>query len=458
MDYQVKQVGNHRGRPRLYFQALKLSAHGFAPGKRYSVQTTGAKVTLRADPNGAYVVSRKGDTPIIDINSSETLAPFVNADAVKVTFGEGTITIGRLASHVNKVDRLARLKSDGVGGVAVMGLAFGGGILDNAAHAGMVDAGLKPRAVLVNEIDNDLLDHAQRANPVIEKDTVLVSAPMQEVIQDEDFMATVPRADVLVAGIPCSGASKAGKSKNGNAIMEAHPEVGHLAHAFLVFLQRAQPSVFLLENVPEYADSASAQIIRQQARDMGYTTHEVVLDASEFGSMEKRVRWFMVGATQGVQLDLSNLAPARPPVRTVASILDTQGDHHWGTFQYLKDKAVRDKEAGKGFQMQIVDRNATRVPTLRKGYHKGGSTDPLLQHPDNANMLRLFSGDEHARIKGVDPKLVSGLSNTDKHIVLGQGVCPGPVRAIAKRIGEALLAAQSEISDTRVGLYQKVVG
>lgn len=458
MDYQVKQVGNHRGKPRLYFQARKLGQHGFAPGTRYSIQTTGAKVTLKVDPQGAYLVSRKEETPVIDINSAETLAPFMNVDAVKVTFGPDTITIGKLASHTNKVDRLARLKSATAAGIAVMGLAFGGGILDNAAHAGMVDAGLQPRTVLVNEIDNDLLAHAQRANPVIDKDTILVSAPMQEVIQDDAFMASVPRADVLVAGIPCSGASKAGKSKNGNTIMEAHPEVGHLAHAFLVFLQKAQPSVFLLENVPEYADSASAQIIRQQARDMGYTTHEVVLDASEFGSMEKRVRWFMVGATTGVQLDLSNLAPAQPPVRTVASILDTHGDHHWGTFQYLKDKAVRDKEAGKGFQMQVVNPTSTRVPTLRKGYHKGGSTDPLLQHPDNADMLRLFSGDEHARIKGVDPKLVAGLSNTDKHIILGQGVCPGPVRAIAQRIGAAILEAQHQISDTRVGLYQKVVG
>jgi DNA (cytosine-5)-methyltransferase 1 len=446
MKYQIKMVGNHRGNPRLYFQSQSLADNGFLPGHGFDVTTENRTLVLTAKrpAMGQYTVSRKAKaaegefTPVIDINSAVVLGHLAACSVVKVVMRPGRIEISRLASAELAQQRTERLKAALVAGVAVAGLAFGGGILDHSAHAGMLQAGVQAHTVLANEIDDDLLEHARGANPVLTERTVLISAPMQEAIQDDDFMQSLPRADFLVAGIPCSGASRAGKSKNSIEIMEDHPEVGHLAHAFLTFMHRLQPGMFLLENVPEYASSASASIIRAQTRDMGYDTHEVQLDASHFGAMEGRVRWFMLGVPQGTDMDLSNLAPAVRPVRTVASILDAHNDHTWGEFNYLKDKAVRDKAAGKGFQMQVVDRSATKVPTLRKGYHKGGSTDPLLQHPDNVNLLRLFSGDEHARIKGVDPVLVAGLSNTDKHILLGQSVVPGPVVALVRRAVECV--------------------
>lgn len=295
------------------------------------------------------------------------------------------------------------------------------------------------------------MEHASGANPVITTDTLRVAAPMQEMIQDDALMAALPLADVVVAGIPCSGASRAGKSKHGIEIMEDHPEVGHLAHAFLVLLQKLQPGVVLLENVPEYAQSASASIIRSQLRDMGYSVTETNLNATDFGAMENRNRWFLIGATKGVTIDLAGLTPPLHAVRTVADILDRHDDHTWGRFDYLKAKAVTDKAAGKGFQMQVLDPSATKVPVLRKAYFKGGSTDPLLRHPTDPDLLRLFSGDEHARIKGVDPRLVAGLSNTGKHIALGQGVAPGMVVALLKRIGECLQAVGAAGAVTTAG-------
>lgn len=444
MKYQIKMVGSHRGNARLYFQSQSLADNGFLPGHGYDAAFEGRKLVLTAKPvaQGQFTISRKakgeGFTPVIDINSDGTLGHLAHCKVVKVVIKPGRIEISKLASAELATARVGRLKQALATTVAVAGLAFGGGILDHSAHAGIMQAGVQAHTVLVNEIDDDLVEHARGANPVLTKDTVILSAPMQEAIQDDDLMASLPKADFLVAGIPCSGASRAGKSKNGIEIMEDHPEVGHLAHSFLTFMHRLQPGMFLLENVPEYASSASASIIRSQTRDMGYDTHEVQLDASDFGAMEKRIRWFMVGVPAGTEMDLTNLAPPVRPVRTVASILDQHGDHHWGTFQYLRDKAERDKAAGKGFQMQIISPSDTKVPTLRKGYHKGGSTDPLLQHPTDPTLLRLFSGDEHARIKGIDPALVAGLSNTDKHILMGQSVAPGPVAALVKRTIECV--------------------
>lgn len=455
MHYETKQVGAHRGRPRLYFQTKRLADCGFARGSRYSLELQEGAVRLYTNPAGGFLVSGKGEgdksTPVIDMNSDIALAAFKGMAAVKVVFNAGEIVISQLASEKAATGRLARLRANLGTSLSVAGLAFGAGILDNAAHAGMLQAGLQSHTVLANEIDADLLEHASGANPVITPTTMMIASPMQEAIQDEALMAALPYADVVVAGIPCSGASRAGKSKNGIEIMEDHPEVGHLAHSFLTFVQKLQPGVVVLENVVEYAASASASMIRSQLRDMGYSTHEVQLNSQDFGALESRNRWFLVAATRGLSVNLDGLAPAVRPVRTVADILDKHNDHTWGRFDYLKTKAVSDKAAGKGFQMQIVDPTSTKVPVLRKGYHKGGSTDPLLQHPTDHDLLRLFSGDEHARIKGVNPSLVAGLSNTDKHIALGQGVAPGMVIALLKRVGECIRVVAEAGAATTAG-------
>lgn len=456
MNYQTKQVGQHRGAPRLYFQTKQLAEAGFERGARYSLHPTGTKLTLKLNPEGGFIVSGKGEgakaVSVVDINSAVALKPFLGMAAVKVVFKDGEVVISQIASEKAAKGRLDRLKHGAsTAALTVAGLAFGAGILDHSAHAGLLQAGIESTTVMVNEIDADLLEHASGANPVITPTTMRIAAPMQEAIQDDELMAALPLADVVVAGIPCSGASRAGKSKHGIEIMEDHPEVGHLVHAFLVMLQKLQPGVVLLENVPEYFTSASASILRSQLRDMGYSTQEVQLNAQDFGALEARNRGFMVAVTRGIEINLDGLAPAVRPVRTVADILDKRTDHTWGRFDYLKAKAVTDKAAGKGFQMQIVDPTSTKVPTLRKGYHKGGSTDPLLQHPTDPDLLRLFSGDEHARIKGVPPALVEGLSNTDKHIALGQGVAPGMVIALMKRIGEAIKGACVEGVATTAG-------
>lgn len=463
MNFLTKKIGFHREKPRMFFQTLQLIEAGFAKGTRYDTAIKDGELTLKANPNGKLVVSGKelgGKwVPVIDINSGTTLAPFDGMEAVTVYFGEGEVIVAPLASEKAAQSRLKRMQA-GVASVLMMaGLAFGAGMLDWAAHQGFAQAGLDVKTVMVNEIDGDLIEHASKANPVIGPDTMKVSMPMQELVQDAKVMAALPVVDVLVAGIPCSGASKAGKSKHGISMMEDHPEVGHLVHPYLTLVQRMQPGALLLENVPEYAKSASASIIRSTLRDMGYTTYEVELNAMDYGAMENRNRWFLVGLTKGLELDLTNLAPPQLPVRTVADILDGHGDHHWGTFDYLKAKAVTDKAAGKGFAMQIVNLSDTKVPVLRKGYHKGGSTDPLLKHPTDKNLLRLFSGDEHARIKGVPPELVAGLSNTDKHIVLGQGVATGMVTALVKRIGECIKkSAGSGVATTAGYRLDRTVG
>lgn len=449
ISYIVRKIGQNKGRPRVWLEMASMSLAGFTPGKTYSreVDAASKRITLTVKPNAAYLVSKKekgGKTlPVIDISSSELLSSFEGMEAVRVVIEEGKIHILPLASEVNRVSRLEKLRDHlEKGEITTAGVSFGGGVLDHAAHSGLAEAGISTKLAMANEIDEDLLNHASDKNDVWQDQTIALACPMQEMVQDAALMSRLKPVDVLAMGIPCSGASKAGKSKRGIAMMEDHPEVGHLAAAALMVINRIQPGVIVIENVESYSTTASAQILRQQLRDSGYDIQEKVLSAKEFGCIENRVRWFMVAATRGLSIDLEKLEPTLVPVRKLGEFLEPMAldAEDWRTFDYLKTKEVRDAAKGNGFAMQIVTPESTSCPVIRKGYHKGGSTDPLVQHPENADLLRLMTVKEHARIKGVPEHLVDDMSKTDGHILLGQGIAYEPVKALFKRIGESLIA------------------
>jgi DNA (cytosine-5)-methyltransferase 1 len=459
--YLVHAIGKTKGKPRIFLQSLDLLASGFAPGKTYSrkVDHEKQRITLEIATNGEYVVCRKEkagkEVPVIDINSSQALAAFDGMQAVRVVIQENTILILPLASELKRTQRLDRLQKNlSSDTVTTAGLSFGGGVLDHAAHAGLHDAGLKAKLSAAIEIDADLLEHATSNNDIWDENTIAIAAPMQELVQDDAAMSKLPHVDILCAGIPCSGASVAGKAKRGLEMMEAHPEVGHLVASALMVINRIQPAVVVIENVPNYAHSASAHILRSHLRDSGYEVQEAVLDASVFGCLEARTRWFMIAATLCLNIDLQGLEPAATPVRHINDILDPIGPEapDWRTFEYLKTKEIRDAAKGNSFAMQTVSPQSTSCMTLRRGYAKGGSTDPLLVHPNNPNLLRQFTVAEHARIKDVPIHLANGLSKTEGHALLGQGVAYKPVRALFKRIGQSLQKWQKQAGTSSINL------
>lgn len=457
--YLVRSIGQNKGSPRIYIDAMLLARGGFIPGARFSRETSegGLRITLRITEAGSHSVSGKktGErtTPVLDLCNAQLLAAFEGLQAVRIVVGDGVLYIVPLASERNARERLERMRDKlrNEQPLATAGLSFGVGVLDHALAAGLRQAGVPSATVLANEIDSTLADQAYHQNDGLRADAVVVAAPMQELAQDAWALSKLPTVELLVAGIPCSGASIAGRSKRGLAMMEAHPEVGHLVAALLMLINKMQPTVIVLENVAQYANTASAEILRSHLRDSAYVTHEAVLEARQFGCLENRVRWTMVAVTRGINVDLAELAPGVPPAQTVADVLDPVAldDERWRTYAYLKTKEVRDLAKGNGFAMQTVSAADSSVPTLRKGYHKGGSTDPLLVHPNTAELLRKFTGAEHARIKGVPPVLVAGMSETEQHIALGQGVAYEPFKVLGQRLGQAIRAMVNQAADTR---------
>jgi DNA (cytosine-5)-methyltransferase 1 len=425
-------------------------------------------IKLVAAVQGQYTVSSKvkrGRTvPVIDLNSREALGSIAGETVVRAVIRVDGVYLLPLASEQAKRERLSRLRHKLQSGqpLLVASLAHGGGVLSHAAHSGLQSAGLCAELAVFNEIDEGYALQSIACNSAVGDATAALCMPMQELVQDEWAMGQLPRVEVLEMGLPCSGASKAGKSKLALPMMECHPHVGHLVFSALAIVQKLQPVVIVLENVVDYSHSASAQILRQQLADMGYQVREHVLAARDYGSLENRVRWALVATTAGVgTVDLLKPAPAPENGPCLGDLLDdiALDSDAWSELTYLREKEGRDLEAGKGFAMQIVTPASKSVPTIRKQYNKGGSTDPYVQHPQNPRLLRKFTVAEHARIKGVPVELVDGLAATTAHELLGQGIAYAPFEELFKALGYAIAAATKSFesaADTLTGWRQEV--
>ena len=189
-----------------------------------------------------------------------------------------------------------------------------------------------------------------------------------------------------------------------------------------------------------YLATASMSILRNQLRDFGYQVHETVLQAAEWNTLERRERMCMVALTKGISFDLQELPRPAPEQQCIGDVLDPipHDDPCWSEMKGLKAKQERDRASGKGFAMQIVTADSTACPTITKGYAKVRSTDPKLSHPSNPDLLRQFTVSEHSRIKGIPDHLVSGLSKTVGHEVLGQSICYAPFEAVGQLVGKTL--------------------
>jgi len=90
-------------------------------------------------------------------------------------------------------------------------LYHGGGILDSGLHEGLHTSGVKAGLKLAVERDHEYLDVSIRNNDFWLPGAWAVNSPT-ELTLNSAIQAL--KLDVLTMGIPCTGASKAGKTKN----------------------------------------------------------------------------------------------------------------------------------------------------------------------------------------------------------------------------------------------------
>lgn len=451
-----RTLTEHRGSPRIYLDDALLDELGVnQESPHYDRLWEGNKLILKLSDNGKYKVSSKvksgGRVNVIDINTSKLSDIFEVNSKLRIIIKKGLVVIQAHSSELAIKQREDRFINAIVNNTELKkGSTFhGGGVMDNALYSGFAKSGVASVVSFAIEIDSRYLNSSMINNEhIFNKETVFINSDIALV-----HTHNMQQVDILSGGIPCTGASLSGRAKNKLQFAESHESAGACFFSFLNIVKGSNPSVVIIENVKQYMKTASFEVIKSVLASLGYDLMVDVYNGLDFNASESRNRMVCIAISKGLNSDgfLSSIEEKiqgkKSPPTPIADILDDipLNDPSWKEVAYLKDKAKRDLEAGKGFAMQILDSDAKYCGVLGAGYAKSRSTEPRLCHPVNAVLSRLFNKREHARIKKAPEYIVDGLSETVAHQVLGNGV----IWSLFDVIGQAIAETALELFSSR---------
>jgi DNA (cytosine-5)-methyltransferase 1 len=150
-------------------------------------------------------------------------------------------------------------------------------------------------------------------------------APVEDV-------ARFPKADVVIGGPPCQGFSPLNMRRVGL-------ERRSLWREYLRALEDADPSVFVMENVPQLLRSAEYEAFAREARKMGFAVKGEVLNAVDYGVPQRRRRAIVVGSRIGL--------PPWPEPTHFSPDAVPPGGERWRTF----------RDAVKGLPLEPTERD-----------------------------------------------------------------------------------------------------
>lgn len=449
----TSKIGESRGVARIWLEGQKLLQAGVKIGTRYSLRTVDGHSRLELVPlaetrDSDLVVTvskrvRHGvTTPLLEIRTTLLRQLFATAEKVRVVIRLGRIAVTAIDKDLRVQERLSRLKRKLQTNepLSVCSLFHGGGVLDRALHCGFARHGIATYIRIGIELEEQYLDSSLRNNPMLWRDdSFAICADIRDIKRGDD----IPACDLVVAGIPCTGASRSGKAKNKLAATEDHPSAGALFIDFLDFVRYTNPVMAIIENVPDYLHSTSMMVIRSVLASLGYRLFECILDGNSYGALENRARMAVVAYTEGAfdALQQEDVLPLRSKEHALAYVLDNVLPNHdsWKPYDYLQLKEQRDIADGKGFRRQLLSADATSCGCIGRGYAKARSTEPFIQHPKDPGLSRLLTVAEHARVKTIPVDLVQGVSDTAAHEILGQSVIFAAFEALGAAVGGLLL-------------------
>ncbi|WP_245008839.1 DNA cytosine methyltransferase [Pseudovibrio brasiliensis] len=245
------KVSLNKGRKRVWIEGEKLRREGIEAGQYYDLTVEGEQLVLTINDFGARKVSRrkKGSiiNPVIDLTASEVAELFSDAQMIRVVIKDQQITI--CAHHKDKriEERVSRLmhKLNNKEPLDVCSLFHGGGVLDAAIHDGLEQTGLKSRLAVAVEIEPEYLASSMRNNAFWDSKSIAIEGPIEAV----NLGKSPAPASILLAGLPCTGASKSGRAKNKLQFAESHDTAGAMFFHFLQFVQAVNPAIIFIENV-----------------------------------------------------------------------------------------------------------------------------------------------------------------------------------------------------------------
>lgn len=384
--------------------------------------------------------TKQGERPLIDLCNSTVSKIFGEVETVRATFYEGKIILSVHQDDMKKKERIERLahKLENDLPLAIGTFCSGMGIMDNAIESGLTMAGIKHELAFANEISENYLESSMSNNSIWDDGGVSILGPMQKV--DPEIVGEM-LTEIIVVGLPCVAASRAGMTKNKISMPEEHPLAGALFFYWLNLVRASNSTLIAFENVVPFSRSASMHVIRTVLKGWGYELHETVLSGNEMGCIEDRERYFMVAVTEGIPFDLEKLVPVRQKEATVGDILEPipEDSDLWFSKDKFEKRQEKNAKAGRNFKAQYVRPDFERYLTVGKDYNKRRLSEPSIEHPTDDRKVRLLTPVEHARGKGIPVELLDpNMAVGPQHQVLGNSVNYPAVESLGKLIGDEL--------------------
>jgi DNA (cytosine-5)-methyltransferase 1 len=104
------------------------------------------------------------------------------------------------------------------------------------------------------------------------------------------------KVDLIIGGPPCQAFSIAGRSRDPKRMKWDRRKF--LFRYYAEFLKHYQPNVFVFENVPGLLKDVNSRYLKEMLKlfsELGYTTEYKVLNAVDFGVLQKRERVILIG-------------------------------------------------------------------------------------------------------------------------------------------------------------------
>lgn len=418
----IQALGRNRDHLRLWIESRRLEQLGFTHGTPLEIKSQPGGLTLRPAVLGENHVSSRllpgGRRPIIDLANQSLLSGLADYSALKIIASFEHIQVS--PSHrAFAIQRSRSLTAP----FRVLEVFAGGGTLTAALAANplfQVVAGL--------EIEPDFADEWQARH----REATLVQADIRALHSSE-----LPEFEVLIGGIPCTSHSNLGRAKKSLA---GKPELGDTGDLFLpavTLISERMPAAVMFENVPSFGTSLAGELLASHLRRIGYhVTVEILRPNADWGEIEDRKRWLLIGTLdQEFSLQIPKI-PCRTPV---SDFLDPPNAELDGvdakriarTVEGLRAHNARHQAAGHGFAFTQISGTETTLPVIPKSYHKI-NTGPFVQTPFGLRLLRQV---EIERIHGC-PMLTQHYATAVQ--MLGQGVQTRVFRQVLAQLGNHL--------------------
>lgn len=417
----TSKIGVKSGSRRIWLESKKIHETEMAQHLRYEpvYDFENKKIILKPGFTNKITQREKNNALIIDILNRNVNEIFDGFEHVVIKLYSDEIVIEPLKEEINQKIAKAKVYSKNPTAIEIFA---GGGTLLRA----MSDAGIKTVAAV--ELEDKYLENLELNNPNIT--TYCGDLAKLDI-------SLLPDADTLIAGIPCEGYSA---SQLGNKKAEEHP-TGSLGFYVLKIISEKRPGLVLIEEVPNFKNSAMAAMTRYVLKSMGYHLTETILKGDEYGSLTRRKRFCMVASMKkGFEFDDSY---RETTMKTVADILEIPYEERkWlnkdnsDTIAYSIHKELEHIRKGEGFRLGRTYVTDSIVGTVTKGYTKGRLTDPILtREKDGQEEFSWFTPRELARINGLpDDFNFASDSKSTKSEIIGQGVCYEAFLAVGKMI------------------------